>query len=55
MKFDICWGYKNHHIKEKDQFKAAFKMVFETYIPHVVYFGLKNALPFFQRMMVCEF
>ena len=54
-KFDIRWGYKNHQINERDQFKAAFKTVFGTYIPRVVYFGLKNAPPFFQRMMAKEF
>ena len=46
-KMDIRWGYKNHWIKESDQYKAAFKTMFGTYIPHVVYFGLKNALAFF--------
>ena len=54
-KFDIRWGYKNHWIKEADQYKAAFKMVFGTYIPRVVYFGLKNAPPLFQHMMAREF
>jgi hypothetical protein len=52
---DIRWGYKNHHIKLEDQYKAAFKTVYGTYILRVVYFGLKNAPPFFQRMMVHEF
>jgi hypothetical protein len=47
-KFDIHWGYKNHRVREQDQFKAAFKTVFGTYIPWVIYFGLKNAPPFFQ-------
>jgi len=32
-KMDIHWGYKNHHIKEEDQYKAAFKMTFGMYIP----------------------
>ena len=54
-KFDIRWGYKNYRIKEADQLKAAFKTVFGTYIPRVVYFRLKNAPPFFQRMMAKEF
>ncbi len=54
-KMDIRWEYKNHHIKLEDQYKAAFKTVYRTYIPRVVYFGLKNAPPFFQRMMACEF
>ena len=52
---DIRWGYKNHLIKEEDQYKAAFKTVFGTFILRVVYFGLKNALPFFQQMMAKEF
>ena len=52
---DIYWGYKNHRLKKEDQYKATFKMVYETYIPRVVYFGLKNAPPFFQRMMAHEF
>ena len=54
-KFDIRWGYKNHRVREQDQFKAVFKTIFGTYIPQVVYFGLKNAPPFFQRMMAKEF
>jgi len=54
-KMDIHWGYKNHHIKKEDQYKVAFKTTFGTYIPRVVYFGLKNAPPFFQRMMAQEF
>jgi hypothetical protein len=55
LKFNIRWGYKNHRIKEVDQPKAVFKTVFGTYIPQVIYFGLKNAPPFFQRMMAKEF
>jgi len=54
-KFDIHWGYKNHWINAEDQPKAAFKPMFGTYIPWVVYFGLKNAPPFFQWMMAHEF
>ena len=54
-KFDIRWGYKNHWIREANQYKATFKTMFGTYIPRVVYFGLKNAPPFFQRMMAKEF
>jgi len=55
LKMDIQWGYKNHQIKEDDQYKVAFKTTYGTYIPRVVYFGLKNAPPFFQRMMTREF
>src|SRR6266566_164754 len=50
-KFDIWWGYNNICIKEGDQHKAAFKTTYETYLPQVMYFGLINAPPFFQRMM----
>jgi len=39
----------------EDQYKVAFKMVFGTYILQVVYFGLKNVPPFFQRIMAQEF
>ena len=52
---DIRWGYKNHQIKESNQYKAAFKTMFRTYVPCVVYFGLKNAPVFFQRMITREF
>jgi hypothetical protein len=54
-KMDIRWGYKNHRLKTEDQYKAAFKTMYGTYIPRVVYFCLKNAPPFFQRMMAQEF
>ena len=42
-------------IKEKDQYKAAFKMRYGTYLPQVMYFGLKNAPPFFQKLMYRDF
>src|ERR1700730_14106234 len=54
-KFDIRWGYNNIRIAEEDQHKAAFKTPFGTYIPRVMYFGLTNALPFFQRTMHRDF
>jgi len=54
-KFDIQWGYNNIRIAEEDQHKAAFKTPFGTYIPRVMYFGLTNALPFFQRTMHRDF
>ena len=40
---------------KKDQYKAAFKTKHRTFISQVMYFGLKNAPPFFQRMMHCDF
>ena len=54
-KFDIRWGYNNIRITKKDQYKAAFKTKHGTFIPQVIYFGLKNAPPFFQRMMHHDF
>ena len=54
-KFDIRWGYNNIRIAKKDQYKVAFKMKYGTFIPQVMYFGLKNAPPFFQRMMHQDF
>ena len=54
-KFDICWGYNNIRIVKGDQYKAAFKTKHRTFIPQVMYFGLKNAPPFFQRMMHRDF
>jgi hypothetical protein len=50
-KFDIRWGYKNICITEEDQHKAAFKTTFGTYIPRVMYFGLTNMPPHFQRVL----
>ena len=54
-KFNIRWGYNNIRIKKEDQQKAAFKTAYGTYIPQVMYFGLMNAPPFFQRMMHQDF
>ena len=54
-KFDIRWGYNNIRIAKKDQYKAAFKTKHGMFIPQVMYFGLKNAPLFFQRMMHQDF
>jgi Reverse transcriptase (RNA-dependent DNA polymerase) len=54
-KFNICMGYNNIQIVEEDQYKATIKTQFGTYIPHVMYFGLTNAPPFFQRTMHRDF
>ena len=54
-KFNIWWGYNNIYIKNEDKHKAAFKTNFCTYIPQVMYFGLTNAPPFFQRVMHQDF
>ena len=54
-KFNIRWGYNNIRIAKKNQYKAAFKTKDGTFIPQVMYFGLMNVLPFFQRMMHWDF
>ena len=55
LKFDIRWGYNNIWIAKKDQYKATFKTKDGTFVPQVMYFGLMNASPFFQRMMHRDF
>jgi hypothetical protein len=54
-KFDIRWGYNNIRLAREDQHKAAFKTPFGTFVPRVMYFGLCNAPPFFQRTMNRDF
>ena len=54
-KFDIRWGYNNIRIAKEDQYKVAFKTKDGTFILQVMYFGLMNAPPFFQRMMHRDF
>jgi hypothetical protein len=50
-KFNIQWGYNNIHIKDGDQWKAAFlthKGLFESM---VIYFRLTNSPTTFQTMI----
>ena len=54
-KFDIRWGYNNVRLAEGDRWKAAFKTPYGTYLPNVMYFGLKNAPAFFTRLMRRDF
>jgi RNase H-like domain found in reverse transcriptase/Reverse transcriptase (RNA-dependent DNA polymerase) len=48
---DICWGYNNIQIKPEDRHKAAFQTPYRLYQPNVMYFGLTNSLPTFQKTM----
>jgi Reverse transcriptase (RNA-dependent DNA polymerase) len=48
-------GYNNICIAEEDQYKAAIKTQFGTYIPRIMYFGLTNVPPIFQRTMHRDF
>ena len=50
-KFDIQWGYNNVHIKEGDEWKAAFKTNRGLFEPTVMFFGLTNSPATFQTMM----
>jgi hypothetical protein len=50
-KLDLCSGYNNIHIKEEDQWKAAFKIKQGLFEPMVMFFGLCNSLATFQSMI----
>jgi hypothetical protein len=50
-KFDIRWGYNNIHIKDRDQWKAAFITNEGLFEPMVMFFGLTNSPATFQTMM----
>jgi Reverse transcriptase (RNA-dependent DNA polymerase) len=48
---DIHWGYNNIQIHPKDRHKAAFQTPYGLYQPNVMYFGLTNLPPTFQKTM----
>jgi Reverse transcriptase (RNA-dependent DNA polymerase) len=48
---DICWGYNNIQIRLEDPHKAMFQTPYGLYQPNVMYFGLTNSPPTFQKMM----
>ena len=50
-KMDLRWGYNNVHIKEIDEWKAAFTCFCRSFEPLVMYFGLCNSPATFQEMM----
>ena len=50
-KMDIRWGYNNIHIKEGDEWKAAFQTNQGLFEPAVMFFGLTNSLATFQSFM----
>src|SRR6201996_108059 len=50
-KLDIRWGYNNIHIKEGNEWKAAFITNCGLYKPTVMFFGLTNSPATFQAMM----
>jgi hypothetical protein len=50
-KFDICWGYNNVRIHDRDQWKAAFITNHGLFEPQVMFFGMTNSPATFQTMM----
>jgi hypothetical protein len=48
---DIHWGFNNIHIKEGDEWKAAFITNQGLYEPTIMFFRLCNSPPSFQRMI----
>jgi hypothetical protein len=50
-KLDIRWGYNNVHIKEGDEWKAAFITNMGLFEPTVMFFGLQDSPATFQAMM----
>src|SRR6266705_2574017 len=51
IKMDIRWGYNNVHIKEGDEWKAAFICKEGLFEPLVMFFGLTNSPATFQSMI----
>ena len=50
-KLDIRWGFNNDRMKDRDEWKAAFRTNRGLYEPLVMFFGLTNSLATFQTMM----
>ena len=50
-KMDLRWGYNNVWIKERDEWKAAFTILEESFELTVMFFRLTNSLATFQTMM----
>ena len=50
-RFNVRWGYNNICIHEGDEWKAAFKTCRRLFEPKVMFFGMSNLPPTFQRFM----
>ena len=50
-KMDLQWGYNNVHIKEGDEWKAAFTTHVGSFEPVVMFFGITNSPATFQAIM----
>src|SRR6266446_5399716 len=51
LALDLHWGFNNVHIKDSDEWKAAFSTNRGLFEPTVMFFGLCNSLATFQTMM----
>ena len=54
-KMNVQWGYNNIHIKEGDEWKAAFITPYGLYKPTVMFFRQCNSPPTFQAFMDATF
>ena len=50
-KMDLRWEYNNVQIKERDEWKVAFRTPEGSFEPTVMFFGLTNSPATFQAMM----
>ena len=50
-KLDVCWGFNNIWICDRDEWKAAFCTNCGLFKPQVMFFGLTNSPTTFQTMM----
>ena len=50
-KFYVQWGFNNVHIKDGNQWKAAFNTNLRLYKPTIMFFGLCNSPSTFQVIM----
>ena len=50
-KLDVCWGFNNVRMKDRDKWKAAVWTNRGLYEPLVMFFGLTNSPATFQTMM----
>ena len=50
-KIDLRWEYNNVRIKKRDEWKAAFTILEESFEPTVMFFRLMNLLATFQAII----
>ena len=50
-KMDLCWGFNNVRIKERNEQKEVFTIHMESFKPIVMFFGITNSPATFQKMI----